>query len=295
MNDWQANCNVQKLWARDATLWTGADEDRWRGWLGLTDDQLAHLGHLRTIADDVRGARFTDVVLLGMGGSSWCAEVLSRTFGRLNDFPAFHVLDSTDPQQIRMLANRLDLARTLFIVSSKSGNTLEPNILHQYFFDCVHRIVPDEPTWRRFIAITDPGSPLDHLAETRGFRHLCLGSRRLAARYSALSDFGMVPAAVTGLDVARFLDRAEEMVHSCASCVPAAENHGVILGTVLGILARNGRDKVTIAASPDIAAFGAWLEQLLAESTGKSGCGLIPIDGERLGSPDVYGSDRLFV
>ncbi|MGH9333786.1 MAG: bifunctional transaldolase/phosoglucose isomerase, partial [Vicinamibacteria bacterium] len=294
-NDWHSSGKVRRLWAGDASLWTGADEGHWLGWLRITDDQLAHLGPLRAIGGDVRRAGFTDAVLLGMGGSSLCAEVLGRTFGRGEGFPAFHVLDSTDPQQIGALANRLDLARTLFIVSSKSGTTLEPNILYQYFFERTDGIVRDEPAGRRFMAITDPGSRLEELAETRGFRHVSLGLPTIGGRYSALSDFGMAPAAVMGLDVARFLDRAEEMVESCAWCVPAAENPGVILGTLLGILARHGRDKVTIAASPDIAALGGWLEQLLAESTGKSGRGILPIDGERLGPSDVYGGDRVFV
>jgi transaldolase/glucose-6-phosphate isomerase len=295
LSDWQARSNVHKLWARDATLWTGRDEGRWLGWLGITDDQLAHLEQLRGIADDVRHAAFTDAVLLGMGGSSMCAEVLGTTFGRQNGFPALHVLDSTDPQQIRTLTERLDLPRTLFIVSSKSGSTLEPNILCGYFFDRMQQSLGGDPAGRRFMAITDPGSPLHQLADARRFRHICFGVPSIGGRYSALSNFGMVPAAVMGLDVARFLDRADEMVHSCASCVPAAENPGAILGNILGVLARHGRDKVTIAASPAIAALGGWLEQLLAESTGKSGRGLIPIDGERLGSPDVYGDDRVFV
>jgi transaldolase/glucose-6-phosphate isomerase len=295
LSDWQSNGKVRKLWAGDASLWTGADEGRWLGWLSVTDDQLAHLGHVRAIADDVRQTGFTDAVLLGMGGSSLCAEVLSRTFGRANGFPVFHVLDTTDPQQIRTRATGLDLAKTLFIVSSKSGSTMEPDILCEYFFDRVQRMLPDEPTGRRFIAITDPGSPLHERAEARGFRYVCFGVPSIGGRYSALSNFGMVPAAVMGLDVSRFLDRTEEMVHSCHSCVPATENPGAVLGTILGSLARNGRDKVTIVPSPDIASFGAWVEQLLAESTGKSGRGLMPIDGEYLGSPEVYGNDRLFV
>jgi len=295
INEWQSSGKVRKLWAHDATLWTGADEGRWLGWLAITDDQLAHLEHLHAVADDVRQAGFTDALLLGMGGSSLCADVLATTFGRLNGFPALHVLDSTDPQQIRMQTDRLDLARTIFIVSSKSGNTLEPSILCAYFFDRVQGIVRNESAGRRFLAITDPGSPLQKLADARGFRRVALGVPTIGGRYSALSNFGMVPAAVMGLDVGRFLDRADEMAESCASCVPAPENPGVILGNVLGILAGRGRDKLTIAASPGIAAVGAWLEQLVAESTGKSGRGIIPVDGEPLGRPDVYGDDRVFV
>jgi transaldolase/glucose-6-phosphate isomerase len=295
INEWQLAGKVRKLWAHDATLWTGADESRWLGWLAITDEQLTQLEHLKAIADDVRQAGFTDAVLLGMGGSSLCADVLATTFGRLNSFPALHVLDSTDPTQIRMQTDHLDLARTMFIVSSKSGNTLEPSILCQYFFDRVQRSVRDESAGRQFMAITDPGSPLQKLAHARGFRHISLGVPTIGGRYSALSNFGMVPAAVMGLDVGRFLDRADRMAESCASCVPAAENPGVILGNVLGILARRGRDKLTITASPAIAAIGAWLEQLVAESTGKSGRGIIPVDGEGLGPADVYGDDRVFI
>jgi transaldolase/glucose-6-phosphate isomerase len=183
----------------------------------------------------------------------------------------------------------------MFIVSSKSGNTLEPSILCQYFFDRVQRTVGDESAGRQFMAITDPGSPLQKLARAREFRHISLGVPTIGGRYSALSNFGMVPAAVMGLDVGHFLDRADAMAESCASCVPAAENPGVILGNVLGILARRGRDKLTITASPAIAAIGAWLEQLVAESTGKSGRGIIPVDGESLGPADVYGDDRVFI
>ena len=295
VRDWQANRKVQRLWARDATLWTGADEDRWLGWLGITDDQPAHLDRLRAVADDVRRGGFTDVLLLGMGGSSLCPDVLATTFGRVEGFPALHVLDSTDPAQIAAVAGQVNLARTLVIISSKSGSTLEPNILFQYFFERVTQAIGAREAPAHFVAITDPGSKLQQVAERHGFRRICYGLPSIGGRYSALSEFGMVPAAAMGLDVGRFLDRAEEMVQSCAACVPAADNPGVALGAILGTLGAHGRDKVTLVTSPAISGLGGWLEQLIAESTGKRGRGLIPVDGERLGAPLVYGDDRLFV
>ncbi len=295
MRDWQENRKAQRLWARDATLWTGTDEDRWLGWLGVADDQLAHVDRFRALAAEVRAAGFTDALLLGMGGSSLCPEVLATTFGRIEGFPALHVLDSTDPAQIARVSAALDLRRTLVIVSSKSGATLEPNILFQYFFTRVSEAVGAREAARRFIAITDPGSMLQRIAEHQRLRRVCFGVPSIGGRYSALSDFGLVPAAVMGLDVPRLLDRAEEMVQSCAACVPVADNPGVALGAVLGTLGAGGRDKVTLVTSPAISGLGAWLEQLLAESTGKRGRGLIPVDGERVGAPRVYGDDRLFI
>lgn len=295
LQEWQANGKVRRLWARDAPLWTGTDEGNWLGWLGITEDQLAHIGHLTAIAEEVKRAGFRHALLLGMGGSSLCPEVLKMTFGKIPGFPELTVLDSTDPAQIRALESRVDLAKTLFIVSSKSGSTLEPNIFKQYFFERVTQVVGAGEAGKRFIAITDPGSKMQQVAERDRFRHVFFGVPSIGGRYSALSDFGMVPAAVMGLDVRRFLDRADEMVHSCASCVPPEDNPGVVLGTILGVLARHGRDKATLITSPRIWDLGAWLEQLLAESTGKEGKGLIPVDREQVGPPEVYGSDRVFV
>ncbi|MGH8310926.1 MAG: bifunctional transaldolase/phosoglucose isomerase, partial [Steroidobacteraceae bacterium] len=234
-------------------------------------------------------------VLLGMGGSSLCPEVLRRTFGTKAGFPDLRVLDSTDPAQIAAVERTVDLARTLFVVSSKSGTTLEPNILLQYFLDRVKRTIGQEHAGSHFIAITDPDSPLQHLAERERFRHVFFGVPGIGGRYSALSNFGLAPAALMGIDVARLLDRAELMVHSCAASVPAGENPAVVLGIVLGTLAGAGRDKVTFISSPGISDLGAWLEQLIAESTGKQGKGLVPVDREPLGAPGVYGPDRLFV
>ena len=295
LEDWRSNSKVRRLWARDATLWTRADEGNWLGWLGVTEDQLAHSNHLREIAEEVKSEGFSHVLLLGMGGSSLCPEVLARTFGRSAGFPELHVLDSTDPAQIQTLESKLDLAHTLFIVSSKSGSTLEPNIFKQYFFERVKQIVGEDKVGDRFIAITDPGSKLQQVAESDGFRHIFYGMPSIGGRYSALSDFGLVPAAIMGVDALRFLDRADEMAISCSSCLPAEDNPGAVLGSILGVLAKNGRDKVTLIASPVIGSLGAWLEQLLAESTGKADKALIPVDREPLGPPEVYGEDRVFV
>lgn len=292
---WRAGGKVRRLWARDATLWTGTDEGGWLGWLGITEDQQASGTHLQAIAEEVRSAGFSHALLLGMGGSSLCPEVVARTFGRQDGHPELHVLDSTDPAQVRAFEAQVDLANTIFIVSSKSGTTLEPNIFTQYFFERVGQVIGSNKAGSRFIAITDPGSTLQQLAEHLRFRHIFYGLSSIGGRYSALSNFGLVPAAIMGVDALKLLDRAEEMAHACASCVPVEENPGVVLGTILGVLARGGRDKVTIIASPGMWHFGAWLEQLLAESTGKTGKGLIPVDRESVGPPEVYGVDRVFV
>jgi len=282
------------LWRADASLWSGSDENQWLGWLGITDDQLAHSAGLTSLAAEVKQAGFQHAVLLGMGGSSLCPEVLRLTFGKIEGFPELHVLDSTDPAQIRAIEAKIDLKNTLFIVSSKSGGTLEPNIYKQYFFTRVREAVGDKEAGNRFIAVTDPGSKMQHVAENDKFRHIFPGVPSIGGRYSALSNFGMVPAAVMGIDVLKFLNRTEEMVHACGPTVPARENPGVVLGAILGTLATSGRDKLTIIASPGISDLGAWLEQLLAESTGKNGKGIIPVDREGVTLPDRYGSDRLF-
>lgn len=294
--EWDRAGNTHRLWARDASLWTGEDEADWLGWLGVTEDQVEqHLDRFRRLARWVREGELDHVVLLGMGGSSLCAEVLAGTFGPIEGFPHLHVLDSTDPAQVKALEDEIDLERTLFVVSSKSGTTLETSIFMEYFFDRVQETLGEKLAGSRFIAVTDPGSPLQQVAEQRGFRRVFPGVPSIGGRYSALSDFGMVPAAAMGLDVARLLDGAEQMVHACATCVPVRENPGVVLGTILGVLAQRGRDKVTLITTPGISGLGAWLEQLLAESTGKEGTALIPVDRETVGEPGLYGDDRLFI
>ena len=294
LEDWKKNDKVKRLWARDASLWTNKDEANWLGWLGIVEEQMAHDADFKKIADEIRKEGFAHLVLLGMGGSSLCVEVFGKTFGKIDGYPEVHILDSTDPAQIRALESKIDIARTIFIVASKSGTTLEPNIFEQYFYEKVKQSVGAAEAGKRFIATTDPGSQMQKVAEAHGFRHIYYGVPGIGGRYSALSNFGMIPAAIQGVDVPKFLDRAEEMVHACASVVPAEENPGVILGAILGTLQKSGHDKVTIFASPGISDLGAWLEQLLAESTGKEGKGLIPVDLESIGSPDVYGSDRVF-
>src|SRR6266403_1123875 len=295
LDDWRAAGKVRRLWQRDASLWTGADESNWLGWLGIAEDEITHSSDLQRVAEDVKKEGFSDILLLGMGGSSLAPEVLAMTFGKIDGFPRLHVLDSTDPVQIRASEDKLDLANTFFIVSSKSGSTLEPNIFKQYFFERVKQIVGADKAGSRFIAITDPGSKLEQVAAADRFRQVFHGLPSIGGRYSALSNFGMVPAALMGLDTIKFLDLTEEMVEACASCVPVEENPGVVLGIILGTAAKSGRDKVTIVTSPGISDLGAWLEQLLAESTGKVGKGIIPVDREQIAAPEVYGTDRLFV
>ncbi len=296
LGEWQAQGKMRRLWQRDASIWTGKDEAEWLGWLGVTNDQLAHVQRFTHIADVVRKEAFSDVLLMGMGGSSLCPEVLKTTFGTQRGFPELHVLDSTDPAQVKAFEQKLNLARTLFIVSSKSGSTLEPNIFKQYFYDRVVSVVGEKDAGHRFIAITDPGSKMQQVAEADGFRQVFFGWPSIGGRYSALSDFGLVPAAIMGVDVAKFLDRTEAMVCACMPSVPVHENPGAVLGTILGVAAKQfARNKLTIVTSPGIASLGAWLEQLVAESTGKQGKGIIPIDRETLIAPDAYGADRIFV
>ncbi len=293
--DWTANDKLRRLWARDATLWTGGDESKWLAWLTVADRERGDEADLAAFASEVQRRGFTHVALLGMGGSSLCPDVLARTFGPQPGYPELRVLDSTDPAQIRTFEAGLDVPHTLFIVSSKSGATLEPNVLADHFYARVRSLVGDR-AGEQFIAITDPDRPhLQQVAAERGYWTVLFGDPGIGGRYSALSRFGLVPAAAMGLDVAAFLESTAEMVHACASSVPVRENPGVLLGAVLGTLARAGRDKITLVASPALVHLGAWIEQLLAESTGKHGRGLIPIDREALGPPEVYGEDRLFV
>jgi transaldolase / glucose-6-phosphate isomerase len=291
--DWTAGDKVLRLWAHDASLWTNTDEAKWLGWLDIVAEQIADAETFRSLAAEVRAGKFSHALLLGMGGSSLGPEVMAFTFGRTAGFPEMHVLDSTDPAQVTATEKNVDLTRTVFIVSSKSGTTLEPNIFQQYFYGRAKQVVGAKEAARRFLAITDPGSHLEEVAKTEGFRHIAHGVASIGGRYSALSNFGMIPAAVQGIDVPQFLTRAAEMVKACS--VSAENNPGVQLGAILGAAGKRGIDKVTIIASPAILDLGAWLEQLLAESTGKQGKGLIPVDREKLGPPAEYGKDRLFV
>jgi len=294
LSDWRASGKVRRLWQRDASLWTNEDEAKWLGWLDITDEQLVDAAKLKALADEVKSGGFSDILLLGMGGSSLCPEVLALTFPQAPGFPRLHILDSTDPAQIRNTENKVDLAKTLFIVSSKSGSTLEPNIYKQYFFERVKGTVGADKAGSRFIAITDPGSKMQLVAERDRFRHIFYGLPSIGGRYSALSNFGMTPAAAMGLDTGKFLQRTKEMVEACKPSAPVEQNPGVMLGLIMGTAAKLGRDKITLITSPGIGDLGAWLEQLIAESTGKLGKGIVPVDREDLGAPDVYGNDRIF-
>ena len=291
---WRKDGKVRDLWAHDAKLWTGGDESKWLAWLGIVGDRLAHIDELKKLQTDVVEAKFRHVLLLGMGGSSLGPEVLAKTFGHRAGFPELLVLDSTDPQQIASFEKQVDLASTLCVVSSKSGGTLEPNILKAYFFDRMKQAVGADKAGAHFVAVTDPGSHMEQVAKSDKFRHIFYGDPGIGGRYSVLSNFGMVAAAVAGIDLEAFLTSAQLMVHACSAGTPPEANPGVQLGTIMGVAAKHGRDKLTIIAAPAIADFGAWLEQLVAESTGKKGGGIVPIDGEPVMASDGYGTDRLF-
>ena len=295
METWRKTGGVRRLWAGDKSLWTGTDEDKWVGWLRIVEEELADIGKLERFAAEIKKHAFSDVVLLGMGGSSLGPEVLGSTFGHQQGWPRFHMLDSTDPAQIAAIEQAVDLGNTLFMVSSKSGSTLEPNIFTDYFFDRVAAVRGKDKTGEHFVAVTDPGSSLERRAKEQRFADTFFGVKSIGGRYSVLSKFGLVPAAAIGIDVKRLLETTRHMQRSCGADVPPAENPGVQLGIAMGVAATKfGRDKVTIIASPAIADVGAWLEQLLAESTGKRGRGLIPLADEPLSTPAHYGGDRFF-
>jgi transaldolase/glucose-6-phosphate isomerase len=293
LKHWEVQRGTERLWSGDPSLWTGTDEAQWLGWTGIAETLLANPGPFASIREESRS--FAYALLLGMGGSSLCPEVLAETFGRVPGHPELLVLDSTDPGQINAIESRIDLARTLFIVASKSGSTLEPSIFKAYFLDRARSVLGSAGASRHFVAITDPHSQLQAEAEADGFLHVFPGVKSIGGRYSALSNFGMVPAAIMGLDVERLLGEAVQMLHACGPKVPTRDNPGVVLGIVLGVLHNHGLDKVTLLASPGLRDLGAWLEQLLAESTGKQGRGLIPVDREDAGPLEVYGDDRVFV
>lgn len=286
----QSSKVAERIWNKDASVWTNADEAKWLGWLTIADEELANLGTYRSIKSDIDATGFRDILLLGMGGSSLCPEVLAITFGKSH----FHILDSTVPAQVKTVESKLDLEKTLFIVASKSGSTLEPNCFKQYFFDRVAQKVGKENAGKQFIAITDPGSKMEQVAKADGFRHIFHGEPAIGGRYSALSAFGLTGAATMGIDVERLLDCGSQMADRCKSDDPQS-NPGLLLGTILGICHGAGRDKLTIFTSPEIRDLGAWLEQLIAESTGKNGTAIIPIDREPIQPAVSYGYDRVFV
>lgn len=277
----------RRLWKGDASLWTGKDEGKWLGWLAAARGQQVDQDALKMFGEEAK--RFKDAVLLGMGGSSLGPEVIARILGSAEGSPTLHVLDTTDPGQIAAVTAAIDPANTLFIVSSKSGSTMEPELLRAYFYEAAGK------DGSHFVAVTDLGSKLEQTAKADGFAHVFPGDPAIGGRYSVLSAFGMVPAAAMGIDVYDFYEKITPMVFACGADAPPAANPGVRLGVILGEAAISGRDKLTILPSKALEPFGAWLEQLLAESTGKEGKGIVPVDLEPAGAPQSYGSDRLFV
>jgi transaldolase / glucose-6-phosphate isomerase len=280
---------AQRLWRRDPSLWAGPGvpeiEDR-LGWLTVSETMLEHAPELESFAEECRAEGFTDAVLLGMGGSSLGPEVLRRSFDGIPDGLRLQVLDSTHPDVVRFVQESVDISKTLFIVSSKSGGTIETLSHYKYFASLA------EP--RQFVVVTDPGSPLEQLAAERGLRHTFRNPPDIGGRYSVLSLFGLVPAALMGINIEALLNRAQVGEQNCAHYDSSASNSGLWLGAAVGELARQGRDKLTFIVSPPIESFGLWVEQLVAESTGKRGRGILPVADEPIGVPDVYGSDRVF-
>jgi glucose-6-phosphate isomerase len=347
-SDWTTNNKVARFWQKDASLWTSNGEEKWLGWTDIVERQQKHLASFAALAAEVKSAGFKSVLLLGMGGSSLCPEVLAVTFGRQDGvpgdrssslgcqdgvpgdrssslgcqdgvpgdrssslgcqdgvpgdrssslgcqpgFPALHIVDSTDPAQVKAARDRVNLVETLIIVASKSGSTLEPNILRQYFFAEMNKAVGAKKAGSHFLAITDPNSKMEHVAKEDGFRHIFHGDPKIGGRFSALSNFGVIAATVAGLDIGNLLAEAAKAV--AVAKLPPAQNPAVELGLLLGTAAHAGRDKLTIFTSPDIYDLGAWLEQLVAESTGKLGKGITPVDREAIAAPEIYGSDRIF-
>ena len=292
--DWHAGRNMRRLWQGDESLWTSSGESRWLGWLPIVESQLADPTVLRDFASSVRG-RFSHAVLLGMGGSSLCPEVLGECFGGRDGFPELRILDSTDPAQIRECERSVSIESTLFISASKSGSTIETALLTDHFLDRLSARIGPGQAAGQFVAITDPGSRLEAKARDMRFGHMMHGVPEIGGRYSALSHFGMVPAAAMGLDTEKLLTGAQAMHSACGPEVPFEHNPGLRLGLLLGAAAQAGRDKLTLIASPGVRSLGTWIEQLVAESTGKLGKGIVPVEGEDLRSAATYGPDRVFV
>ncbi len=288
---------VRRIWQRDHTVWKPDPTeitDR-LGWLIAAADMRSRIAELQAFAEEVRTEGYEDIVLLGMGGSSLGAETLHRVLGSAQGFPALRILDSTMPDGVRAVTEAVHPAKTLFIVASKSGTTIEPNTFYKHFRAQVEQAVGADAAGSRFVAICDAGTPLEALAKTDGFRRAFLNPPDIGGRYSVLSYFGMLPAALAGMDIATLLERAQTMADACGASVPAGANPGAWLGAALGTLAANGRDKATIVTSASLESFGAWVEQMLAESTGKEGTGIIPVTAEPQLDISRIGDDRLFV
>jgi transaldolase/glucose-6-phosphate isomerase len=293
---WEAEQFSSRLWQKDHTLWSREPQpeltDR-MGWLELPDSMEKPAGELRAFADKAKADGMKHVVLLGMGGSSLAPEVFQKTFGNAAGYPELHMLDSTHPAAVQSLAARIDPARSLFLVSSKSGTTTETNSFFYFFWDKLMPLKADPG--QHFVAITDPGTPLQRLAAERNFRATFNAPAEVGGRYSALTVFGLVPAALIGVDVGEILARARAMSRACGAAAGAGGNPGLILGAALGELALAKRDKVSFLCSPSLTAFPSWVEQLIAESTGKDRKGIVPVANEGVGAPEKYGADRFFV
>jgi transaldolase/glucose-6-phosphate isomerase len=289
---------MRRVWRKDAALWKSEEEHQKviknsLGWLNVADTMIGVEDDLVAFADRLGGKGYTHVVLNGMGGSSLAPEVLRRTFGKREGYPELLVLDSTDPDTVADFREKVDPAKTIFVVSSKSGTTTEPLSFYRYWYEQVGR--QKENPGENFLAVTDPGTKMEQDATRDRFKRVFLNPSDIGGRYSALSYFGIVPAALMGVDIRKLLDRAERVSHACSQVVPAGENPGARLGAIIGECAKAGRDKLTVVADPKVESFGLWVEQLIAESTGKEGKGVVPVAGEPLAAPSAYGDDRLFV
>jgi glucose-6-phosphate isomerase len=289
---------VERIWRHDASLWKSESAHQKiitnsLGWLTVAGEMLEVAGELRTFADEIASAGYQYAMVCGMGGSSLCPEVLRQTFGKQTNYPELLVLDSTDPDTVNSFNEQIDLERSLFLIASKSGTTTEPNAFLQYWWEVVCQVT-DVPG-QAFVTITDPGSQMADTAAADSFRRIFLNQPTIGGRYSALSYFGMVPAALMGLDVRELLQRANAMSEACGANVEATRNPGAQLGAVMAESAIAGRDKLTIVTDEKLSALGLWIEQLIAESTGKEGKGIVPVGGESLAGPDAYDNDRLFV
>jgi len=290
--DWQSNDKVARFWKKDSSLWTQDGEEKWLGWTNIVERQQADLAAFEALAADVKATGFKSALLLGMGGSSLCPEVLAVTFGTQPGFPVMHIVDSTDPAQVKAARDAVKLEETLVVVASKSGSTLEPNVLKQYFYEEMVKAVGADKAGSHFIAITDPGSKMEQVAKADKFRTIFYGDPQIGGRYSALSNFGVVAATVAGLNTAKLIAEAAKAVASAKNA--PERNPAVQLGLLMGLAHNTGRDKITIFTSPEIYDLGAWMEQLIAESTGKLGKGITPVDREAIAPVAVYGKDRIF-
>ena len=291
--DWTVNNKVARFWQKDSGLWTRDGEEKWLGWIDIVERQRKDLAALASLGAEVKTSNFQTVLLLGMGGSSLCPEVLSLTFGQQPGFPELRIVDSTDPEQVWTVRNEVNLASTLVVVASKSGSTLEPNILKQFFFNEMREVVGADQAGCHFMAITDPGSKMEQVTKEEGFRNIFYGDPTIGGRFSALSNFGVVVSTLAGLNTEKLL--AEAAKATASAKLEPDNNPAVKLGLTLGMAAKTGLDKLTIFTSPEIYDLGAWMEQLIAESTGKQGLGITPVDRETIAAPQFYGKDRIFV